>query len=618
MPVSELMAPGSAFKSQIELCSSPEAIEREILRFHAGMSVTHGHHESVVPGRVNDIEWNSFDLWHRIFVHNTYLESMNVMRGRHFAVQLTRLGRLPIYTMVSNAKIAPGLLYQSMEILGIIYCHQVAVLVQEADQVRIVIDWYTASHKLFRFLHGFFNRRLLALQRKQDGEDLQIRSRRWELRQRGVRFTTDDADYINSNILTDNVVLPAAREPTRARLPELPPGRVERIAAGPIELLVERVAEGIKVLPGICPHEGAPMEACHRRDDGVLHCPWHGRRFRAATLGPSSPSWSFLGFTVRLEGDELVVSDTRTSLPETTGANGTASTSVREPAAIESFLQERTNDIPRLAVASPPPQAPAGEVDITLFVACYNEEENIEATLDTVFAAIDEVGCSHEILIIDDASRDGTVERIQEYQRNHPTRPIRLIVNEVNRGLANNYIEGAFRGRGKYYRLVCGDDAEPKETFLAVLRNLGKADMIIPYQTACHGKPPFRRFLSRTYTFLVNVISGHRIRYYNGLPVHYRADVMRWHSRSRGFGFQADLVTRLLDQGASYIEIPVISQDRKSAAGKSKALTLRNVLSVAHVLAELFLRRLGNLVYGRRALPARRVSADQSTCSTCP
>jgi len=71
--------------------------------------------------------------------------------------------------------------------------------------------------------------------------------------------------------------------------------------------------------------------------------------------------------------------------------------------------------------------------------------------------------------------------------------------------------------------------------------------------------------------------------------------VMRWHSNSHGFGFQADLITRLLDLKPSYIEIPVYPNER--AAGATKAFKFRNICSVGHTLLEIWLRRLGKLVY---------------------
>jgi glycosyltransferase involved in cell wall biosynthesis len=230
------------------------------------------------------------------------------------------------------------------------------------------------------------------------------------------------------------------------------------------------------------------------------------------------------------------------------------------------------------------------ELDLTLFVACYNEEKNIVQTLETVLSALREFDYSWEIIIIDDASRDRSVEVIEEYLAGRAELPIRLVKREYNVGLAQNYIEGAFLGRGKYYRLICGDNVEPRETFVEVFRHLGKADMVLFYQD-CTGRTRLRRMLSRMYTALINTISGYRIRYYNGLAVHLRYNVMRWHTNYHGFGFQADLVTRLLDQGFNYIEVPVKAAERTT--GASHALTWRNFLSVSHTLLDLFIRRIG-------------------------
>ena len=103
---------------------------------------------------------------------------------------------------------------------------------------------------------------------------------------------------------------------------------------------------------------------------------------------------------------------------------------------------------------------------ITLFVACYNEVDNIVGTLDVVRAACEETGITYEVLIIDDASTDGSVDVIRRYMSAHQDAPIRLHVNEKNMGLGENFAEAAFMGAGEYYRLICGDNVEPVETLV--------------------------------------------------------------------------------------------------------------------------------------------------------
>jgi glycosyltransferase involved in cell wall biosynthesis len=240
-------------------------------------------------------------------------------------------------------------------------------------------------------------------------------------------------------------------------------------------------------------------------------------------------------------------------------------------------------------------------IDLTVLVTCYNEQDYIVHTLETVAGALGKVGVTHEIIVIDDASKDASVERIGRFIETRPGCPIRLVVNNPNRGFAANYVDGALSGRGKYYHLVCGDDSMPEEYLVAAYRLLGKAEMIIPYQVQgeIQGKSFSRRVLSRTFTWLVNCLSGYNMKYYNGMAIQLRYNVLRWHPNSYGFGFQADTVTMLLDQGVSYVQVYSRSIDKKGRG--STSVSLRNFLSVAHTLLEIALRRLRRIVYGRQA-----------------
>jgi len=259
-------------------------------------------------------------------------------------------------------------------------------------------------------------------------------------------------------------------------------------------------------------------------------------------------------------------------------------------------MREQFKELVHFGPQPPTPDAPPA-FDLGLFVACYNEEQNIEATLETVVAACREVGISFEIMVIDDGSRDRSVEIVKAFGAAHPDVPLTLCVNARNEGLANNYAEAAFLVRSKWYRLICGDNVEPKETLVTIFREIGSAELLIPYNIEIRGRARSRRIISKTYTALVNFLSGFHIRYYNGLLVTRRDYVMRWHSNSHGFGFQADLLTRLLSRGLSYKEIAVYGQERQ--AGTSKALTFRNFASVAHSLQNIIIRRVSKLLYGQ-------------------
>jgi glycosyltransferase involved in cell wall biosynthesis len=266
------------------------------------------------------------------------------------------------------------------------------------------------------------------------------------------------------------------------------------------------------------------------------------------------------------------------------------------------------------------PEARQSPIDLTVLVTCYNEEKYIVGSLEAVVSAAKEVGISYEIIVIDDCSTDGSVARVQEYLRQHPEYPIALHRNEVNRGFANNYVDGAFLGRGKYYHLACGDDSMPKEHLVAAYRLVGKADMIVPYQIQREvaGKSPSRKIISRVFTRLVNLLSGYHLKYYNGLPIQVRYNVMRWHPVSYGFGFQADIITMLLDQGVSYTQVYSQSIDKKGSG--STSLSLRNFLSVCHTLLEIFFRRIRRMLYGKdwpKPVEIKLPESEETSVSAC-
>jgi glycosyltransferase involved in cell wall biosynthesis len=229
-------------------------------------------------------------------------------------------------------------------------------------------------------------------------------------------------------------------------------------------------------------------------------------------------------------------------------------------------------------------------LDLTIFVSCYNEEEYIHDTLTTIVTAMSIVGKSYEIIIIDDGSKDNSLTLVKQFIAANPQVNLILRVNRKNKGLAQNFVDGAFIGRGKYYRLICGDNAEPIDTIVSVLKLMGEADMIIPYYVSAEGKSLYRRSVSKIYTKIINLISGNNINYYNGLQVHLRHNVMRWHPNTRGFGFQAGLVCLLLEIGFTYKQVPCITIEKRGGGGN--AITWKNLRSVMHTMVSILMRRI--------------------------
>lgn len=234
-------------------------------------------------------------------------------------------------------------------------------------------------------------------------------------------------------------------------------------------------------------------------------------------------------------------------------------------------------------------------VDVTFYIPCYNEEEAIYRTLSKVRDGLRDTGITYELLIYNDGSQDRTQSEAERFAKDNPDVLVNIVTNKKRRGLGYNYISGAFVGVGKYYMMICGDDSETSETLHDILSKRGQADIIIPYFGLGDNRNFGRRNLSRLFTCIVNLINGYDIRYYNGVVLHERTNVMRHAPSSTGFGYQAELLGILLDHGKTYLQVPISNQDRTQ--GFSRAFHIQNIFSVTHSLLQIFLRRIRNVLW---------------------
>ena len=235
------------------------------------------------------------------------------------------------------------------------------------------------------------------------------------------------------------------------------------------------------------------------------------------------------------------------------------------------------------------------QVDITFFVPCFNEEKNITKTLDVLISSVSMTSLSYEILVVDDKSQDSTKEVIIDYISRLNTRSIFLIENKINMGLGRNYIDTSFIANGKYYMLINGDNAEPEETISRLIARVGEADMVVPYFGENDSRNFMRFYISKTFTMMINLISGYKIHYYNGPVIHKTFNVMRWSPDTHGFAYQAEIIVKVLDEKGSFVEVMINNYDRQD--GDSKAFTIKNILSVSHSILQIFLRRVRKFLF---------------------
>jgi glycosyltransferase involved in cell wall biosynthesis len=222
---------------------------------------------------------------------------------------------------------------------------------------------------------------------------------------------------------------------------------------------------------------------------------------------------------------------------------------------------------------------------LTIVVACYNEEDNLQSTYDNIVAAIRETSLDdHEVLIVDDGSRDRTGMIADEIASNDTK--VQVIHHRPNQGFGASMSRGIEMSRMNYMIVLPGDNEISLPSIKSIMRSVGCADIVLPFTVNMELRPRSRRFVSRAFTLAMNTAFLCDVQYYNGPALH-RLDLLRWIGvDTAGFAFQAVMVTKILRMGFSVCEVPMYIQAK--ASYRSSAVRLRNVLSVAKNFVKLF------------------------------
>jgi dolichyl-phosphate beta-glucosyltransferase len=131
---------------------------------------------------------------------------------------------------------------------------------------------------------------------------------------------------------------------------------------------------------------------------------------------------------------------------------------------------------------------------MSVIVPAYNEEQAIAGTVSALRERLDESGHTYEILVVDNASTDATVERAEALGG-----PVRVVRNEVNRGKGYSVRRGMLEASGQL-RLLCDADCAPSLASLPrMLEAIDEVDVAVGSRLAPGAEvgqlQPFRRRL---------------------------------------------------------------------------------------------------------------------------
>lgn len=131
---------------------------------------------------------------------------------------------------------------------------------------------------------------------------------------------------------------------------------------------------------------------------------------------------------------------------------------------------------------------------MSVIVPAYNEEQAIAGTLVALRERLDEDGRPYEILVVDNASTDATVQRAETVGA-----PVRVLRNDENRGKGYSVRRGMLEASGQL-RLLCDADCSASlESLPRMLEAIEDADVAVGSRLAEGADvgrvQPFRRRL---------------------------------------------------------------------------------------------------------------------------
>lgn len=229
---------------------------------------------------------------------------------------------------------------------------------------------------------------------------------------------------------------------------------------------------------------------------------------------------------------------------------------------------------------------------ISIIIPTYNEKGNIATLLARIHQALS--GYDYEVLLVDDDSKDGTIEVASSLASRYP---VKVIVRRNERGLATAVVHGLRYATGQIIGVMDADLQHPPEAIPELLKALRKgADMVVASRYVEGGGCPHwglsRRVISKVALALSHLLlpSTRQVKDpLSGFFMFRRQNIAQ--ARLKPIGYKISLEIMLAGRFQHVVEVPYVFEDR--SAGKSKLRPQQQIDYLRHVLS--LMARTGEL-----------------------
>ncbi len=222
---------------------------------------------------------------------------------------------------------------------------------------------------------------------------------------------------------------------------------------------------------------------------------------------------------------------------------------------------------------------------LSIVIPLIDEAESIRPLYDRVTAVVDREAYNAEIIFIDDGSRDGSYENIQQLAETDDR--VRAIRFRRNFGKSAGLANGFRAARGELIVTMDADLQDDPDEIPRLIAKLDEGyDLVSGWKQVRHD-PVTKRLPSRVFNWLTGVMSGIRLHDFNcGLKV-YRREVVEEIRMARGMHRFTPALAHM--RGFRVAEIPVKHHPREF--GRSKYGAKRFIDGVLDLVTVLLLTR---------------------------
>jgi glycosyltransferase involved in cell wall biosynthesis len=148
--------------------------------------------------------------------------------------------------------------------------------------------------------------------------------------------------------------------------------------------------------------------------------------------------------------------------------------------------------------------------EVSVVLACYNEEPHLAASFAEIAATLDESRRPYEIVFVDDCSRDRTRQVIESLVASHPQVATQVLLHEANRGRGATVTDGFRAARGRIAGYLDVDLEVHSRYIPSLVRAIEQgADVAVVQRIyAFQLRSVDRYMMSRGYSFLVRHMLG--------------------------------------------------------------------------------------------------------------